>query len=50
MAIYPVFAQYKPPVRCETIFDLQSLEYSFLTFDEIQTITTKTPYCQDQDY
>ena len=21
MAIYPVFAQYKPPVRCETIFD-----------------------------
>ena len=23
MAIYPVFAQYKPPVRCETIFDTQ---------------------------
>ena len=21
MAIYPVFAQYKPPVRCENIFD-----------------------------
>ena len=25
MAIYPVFAQYKPPTRCQTVFDANTI-------------------------
>ena len=38
MAIYPVFAQYKPPIRCTTAFDNEN--YSFLSFDEIKKLST----------
>lgn len=38
VALYPVFAQYKPPVRCKTVFD--NGNYSFLTFSEIKLLST----------
>lgn len=44
MAIYPVFAQYKPPLRCTTVFD--NGNYDFLSFDEIKKLSTETPNCQ----
>ena len=46
MAIYPVFAQYKPPTRCATAFD--TTQYN-LTWDEIFTLSTNTPSCQGYD-
>ena len=48
MAIYPVFAQFKPDIRCETIFDTDP-DFNFLTFDEIKSLTTDTPACQGYD-
>ena len=48
-AIYPVFAQYKPPVRCKTIFDEESSSLPSLTFEEITILTTETPFCNNFD-
>ena len=48
MAIYPVFAQFKPDIRCETIFDTEP-GFEFLTFDEVKSLTTDTPNCQRYD-
>ena len=45
VALYPVFAQYKPPVRCKTVFD--NGNYSFLTFSEIKPLCVLTPSLSD---
>ena len=45
MAIYPVFAQFKPDIRCETIFDTDTT-FNFLTFEEIKSLPTDPPACQ----
>ena len=46
MAMYPVFAQYTPPYRCESVFDNND-EFSWLTWKQIENITTTdTPYCR----
>lgn len=43
-ALYPVFAQYKPPTRCQTIFDIET-KFEFLTWGEIKNLSTSTPFC-----
>ena len=44
MGIYPVFAQYKPPTRCETVFDKNFTDYN-LTWNQIHELTSNTPEC-----
>jgi len=46
MAMYPVFAQYKPDARCQSVFD-QDPQFDFLTFDEVKELMTNTPSCNN---
>ena len=45
LAIYPVFAQYTPPYRCETVFD-NIEEFSWLSWKQVESLTTETPFCR----
>lgn len=45
MTTFPVFAQYTPPFRCETAFD-NNKEFSWLTWEQIKSLTTSTPFCR----
>ncbi|CBY43176.1 unnamed protein product [Oikopleura dioica] len=45
MSIYPVFAQYKPPYRCQNGLDRAELSSNF-SFQEISELTTETPFCK----
>ncbi|CAG5108276.1 Oidioi.mRNA.OKI2018_I69.chr1.g3719.t1.cds [Oikopleura dioica] len=47
--MYPVFAQYTPPYRCESVFDNND-DFSWLTWKQIENLTTTdTPYCSGFD-
>ncbi|CBY40770.1 unnamed protein product, partial [Oikopleura dioica] len=45
MSIYPVFAQYKPPYRCQNGLDRAELSPNF-SFQEISELTTETLFCK----
>ena len=45
MSMYPVFAQYTPPYRCETVFD-NNEEFSWLTWKQVESLTTETSFCR----
>jgi hypothetical protein len=47
ITMYPVFAQYTPPYRCETVFDNND-EFSWLTWEQIKSLSTRTPFCRLQ--
>jgi OCT family organic cation transporter-like MFS transporter 4/5 len=44
LAIYPVFAQYTPPHRCQTFFD-NNEDFSWLTWKQVEQLTLETPFC-----
>ena len=40
--MYPVFAEYKPPTRCATVFDTTQFD---LDWNQIFTLSTNTSDC-----